>query len=611
MSKIKSKLKPLELQADTVIWGLVYRDTYKDDVQSKDLNQLHKEAVDTKKMPQKAAKKENDDESDGVDDVNKDENDDGNDGNCPPNPSSTNNTSGLLPGEALSRAIVVQEGQFVTGLLCADGSRINVNAGQPGRYKLILGSAGRYIAPDRYQQRTSLVRDIYWDMVSITGQSYAEASDREDVAPRMMGPAKASRPIECNLDRDVFIIDRSALACIDRPREGGGASEDATSARAKKARTRVEEWPLRPRNLAFNINDPASLYLYTYFMEKAARHGDAEVKALLKKKKTVTFFSGPEVCNHEDCEAWRDQQNTKMRPPATKKVLGYSWWAFADFCPLHTSENSFAVWPHSKDPIQIKRVTSETAKSLRVWAHAMLNHSYMADGYKVSRVRQTAPTLNALVRTRGNCLLANHLRVDGGQIDLVATQIAGGGPCYVCGEQHPQAKRFGQLAIDKHQVTGLIYLHYGSDEDKDVAAKAKVDDSTNSSSEGSRGGVGEGIDEDESSGCDHDEGEVQGESSTAALRRAEAEAQAEGEDSDADFGNEEVSSDDEATRKDKKGKGKAKATPKKDQGRKGGVKKTSAKKGRKAEGKGTRAVSISSDDDDEDIPNVAPIRKKR
>ncbi|KAI1466889.1 uncharacterized protein F4812DRAFT_465530 [Daldinia caldariorum] len=556
------KLKSVELQADTVIWGLVYRDQYKNDVENKDLHQLHQEARNTKKKPQKrkAAKEEKDDDSD---DADKDKNDD-DDSNAGPSGSNNNDNPNILPGEELSRAIRVQDGMHVTGLLCADGSRVNVNAGEPGRYQLILGS-GRHVAPDRYQQRTSLLRDIHWDMVYITGQSYSKASDREGVDDHMMGPARASQSIMCNLEKDIFIIDRSALACIDRPRDGGGASEDADSTRAKRARTRIEDWPLRPRNLAFNLNDPASLYIYSYFVDKAARHGDAEIRALLEEKKTVTFFSGPENCDHNDCNAWRAKQNTKMRPPATKKVLRSSWWAFADFCPLHTSGNSFTVWPHAQDLIQTKGVGGEAANRLRAWAHAMLNHSFLAGGYRVDRYREN--TLDALVRCRNECLVVGHLRGGGGQIDQIVSQIASGGPCYSCGEQHPQAKQFGHLAIDKHQVTGLIYLHFGGARGE---ASSSEDSSGGSGGDDTGEGKNESGDQDESSKPDSCSGED---------------------------GEEDSAEDEEAGRK-KKDKGKGKATAENDQGRKEGSETDGDEEGHEAEGDGTGDATTSTADSD-------------
>ncbi|OTB14200.1 hypothetical protein K445DRAFT_302855 [Daldinia sp. EC12] len=443
---------------DVVIWALVYQDRYKKDVDEKSLNQLHQEAVTLKKKAHKSGKEEKDDDPDGADnDENNENNNNGGGGGS--------KNANLLPGEELGRTIAVPDGKYIVGLLSSSGSRIDTGLGDAESYRPILAAGGRHMAPSRYQQRTSLPRDIYWRMVSLEGTSYDGAFDREDAALHMMGPARTSRAIRTNLDKDVFVIDRSALASVDRPREGGNASAEGDSVRAKKARSRIDSWIFRPQNIAFNVNDPGSIFIYIYYLDKAERHGDAVVKSLLEKRKSVTFFSGPIECNHDDCDQWRDKQCTKMRPPATKRILGHPWWAFADFCPLHTTDICFKGQKHAMDVILTFGLTNLTANHLRGWAHALLNHSYLSDGY---RIQSPGPnTLPILFRSRGNCLVSDHF--GGPEMTQILGQVANVGPCYSCGEQHPPAKKFEHYPIQKDQATGLIYLHYETGDDTNEA----------------------------------------------------------------------------------------------------------------------------------------------
>ncbi|KAG4219120.1 hypothetical protein PC116_g32400, partial [Phytophthora cactorum] len=191
-----------ETDRDVVIWALVYQDRYKKDVDEKSLNQLHQEAVTLKKKAHKSGKEEKDDDPDGADnDENHENNNNGGGGGGRKN-------ANLLPGEELGRTIAVPDGKYIVGLLSSSGSRIDTGLGDTESYRPILAAGGRHTAPSRYQQRTSLPRDIYWRMVSLEGTSYDGAFDREDVALHMMGPARTSKAIRTSLENDIFVTDR-------------------------------------------------------------------------------------------------------------------------------------------------------------------------------------------------------------------------------------------------------------------------------------------------------------------------------------------------------------------------------------------------------------------
>ncbi|KAI0854141.1 hypothetical protein F5Y00DRAFT_256639 [Daldinia vernicosa] len=431
----------MAVASDVVVWGLVYNDEYKKKVEEKTIEEFHKERLPQKKSAAKPGKAEEND----------------------------------ADGEEMGENIVAPAGKVLKGILYGDGKRQEVRA--TTSFCPIFGPKERKTGLERYSPRTSLL-DIYWEMIPIDGKSYDKANERDGVKAQAMGPSKGNPDIHCDVEKDIFIIDRHALACVERPDGVNGkdkvdifakneteSKNDTKSKRdTKTARQRIDDWLLRPRNVLFNVNDPGSLLIYLDLLERASTYGKDESKKLLNQKRTVGFFSGPKQCSHDGCNKWRDTQSKKMRTPAQKNILKHPWWVFADFCPMDTPAISFKTSQHPKDVIAIENISNEDAKRARAFCHAMLNHSAFKEGYSILHQANMFPLL---VHASGQCLTTNDTSKY--KLDRIVRQVEGGGACYNCGENRDPLKIFVGNGIPKDQTTGLVYLHYKGDEDAIMA----------------------------------------------------------------------------------------------------------------------------------------------
>ncbi|KAI1645433.1 uncharacterized protein F4817DRAFT_366599 [Daldinia loculata] len=429
--------------ADVVIWGIVYNDDYKKNVKEKTVNQFYEESLRPKgKSATKSSKAK----------VNNDDIDSGNN-------NSTGNTLDLRPGEVMGENILAPEGKFLKAIVLEDGRRQDIP--ETKSYRPVYGPSEPKTAPARYTPRTSM-QDIHWAMIATDGKSYHKANERDGVNPQKMGPAKGSPFTLCDVEKDIFIIDRYALACVERPDgvNGNHKADIFGTTATKQARQRIDDWLLRPKNVLFNVNDPGSLLIYLDLLERASKYGKDGSKDLLNQKRTVGFFSGPKQCNHDDCNKWRNEQATKMRTPAQKNILKQPWWVFADFCPMGTNAISFKTSQHSEDIISIENIRNEDANRTRAFCHAVLNHSPFKEGYAILHQDNMFPLL---VHASGQCLTPNDTGRD--KLDEIVSQVRDGRACYGCAEKRDTNKIFGMNDLLKDQATGLIYLNYEVDED--------------------------------------------------------------------------------------------------------------------------------------------------
>ncbi|KAF3066578.1 hypothetical protein GL218_09069 [Daldinia childiae] len=405
--------------ADVVIWGLVYNDDYKKGVKEKTASQFYEKSL---RQKGKSATK-----------------------------------------EVMGEKNTAPTDQVLKALILGDDKRLEVP--EATSYRYVYGPSEPQTAPARYTPRTSMY-DIHWEMIATDGKSYHKADERDGVNPQNMGPGKGSPHTLCDVEKDIFIIDRYALAFVERP-DGVNRNDKVDifeTNDTKKARQRIPDWLLRPRNVLFNINDPGSLLIYLDLLERASTYGKDGSKDLINEKKTVGFFSGPKQCNHNNCHEWRSEQAKKMRTPAQKNILKQPWWVFADFCPMGTTAISFKTSQHPEDVISAEGIHNADANRCRAFCHAMLNHSPFKEGYAIHRQGHMFPLL---VHASGQCLTPNDTGRD--QLDAIVSQVEDGRTCYGCAEQRDPSKIFANNSILKDQATGLIYLNYEVDEDTVMA----------------------------------------------------------------------------------------------------------------------------------------------
>ncbi|KAI0831539.1 hypothetical protein F5Y06DRAFT_290537 [Hypoxylon sp. FL0890] len=349
--------------------------------------------------------------------------------------------------------------------------------------------------------RLSIKNDMEWAPIAQTAQPYPadlrELDERDGVKSHSVGPAASSKRLLCDIDVDIFVIDRLALSSIERrPRGVERTSDDVDifssekrSDRWVKERANVEGYLLEARNVAFNVNDPGSILIYYDLMMRAAQSSDRKIRELVHDKpRTVTFFSGPETCDHKDCNKWRAKHQKALRPPGAQKVMGYKWWMFANFCVRSRSELIFRDEPHARDVTETLPVANAFVRHARTWSHALLNHHLLVPlelrtGFRIIR----PPGLFGLLVNNRGCL--NQQRVeDPAERERINAQIdPENDKCIHCNRKGFDLKHFTDAPLPKRPETGIMYLHYKEDKGKGKEGDSSEDEENAASTSKNKG----------------------------------------------------------------------------------------------------------------------------
>ncbi|KAI1134969.1 hypothetical protein F5Y05DRAFT_416596 [Hypoxylon sp. FL0543] len=351
----------------------------------------------------------------------------------------------------------------------------------PGGLKLDFKEAGTVyimVGPKRSrtpQPRVPVIDAFEWVPIAHSSQSYPhDLDEREGAAPHLIGPAVHSKPHICDPEIDIFVIDRGVLSLLEpRPIGSHKANTDIDVFERRKGRDNIENAFLERhllslKHVAININDQGSMLIYAELLARAHANG-AEP---LGDGRTITFFSGPDTCNHDDCNAWR-LKHKGMRTPGAQKLMGVQWWMFANFCLRAASSLMFTDKPHARDMMTLLNVKDNAVRQARTWSHALLRHharlrptpARRKTGFRlVIPGNDFGKTFRLLVDNQ-NCLNteranddAERARVEA-QINPVVVDR-----CVFCdGESFPLG-HYSLGPLPKGQNTGLMYLHYSNEE---------------------------------------------------------------------------------------------------------------------------------------------------
>ncbi|KAI0897033.1 hypothetical protein F4806DRAFT_495541 [Annulohypoxylon nitens] len=323
--------------------------------------------------------------------------------------------------------------------------------------------------------RISVPLQMGWTQLSQNSQPHPH-NDNRNVARHEVGPLFKSKPTNCDIENDVFIFDRNVLSALERPHDCGNPDVDIFKNRqtdkAQKGRDihSKDKVLLRIKNVAFNVNDPGSVMIYFDMIIRT--HQNAEVDGEFAKK-TLTFFSGPLFCDHEDCDVLRARIDRKYRTSAPKFALKHPTWTLGDFCLRTPASITFRNNEHTQDAMcgpaipDNVRLDAEQSYQVMMWYRALLNHHSLgltAPGqgrtqFSIFRFEKKFPLL---VDNANGCMM--HQRATNDMDRIAPSPDPKTLPCKLCG-----ATGFEMGYYDKTEIpvggTGLMYLHY-SDEEK-------------------------------------------------------------------------------------------------------------------------------------------------
>ncbi|KAI2472414.1 hypothetical protein F4781DRAFT_361201 [Annulohypoxylon bovei var. microspora] len=338
------------------------------------------------------------------------------------------------------------------------------------------------------QARISVIKDMEWVAITQNGQPYPEDLDaRPGVEEQHVGPAATSPPLLCNIETDVFVVDRAFLSTLERPKGCDGGDEidlfaDRGNGRAESGRAamhRRDKVLLHPKHVALNVHDPGSALVYLDLLVRAAQH--VENFADYIKDHTLTFFSGPDKCCHKDCENARRQITKHTRAAGAKSVLRHPWWSFAEFCLRDAGSLTFKSDAHSRDllidPIIAPAPTPVNACRIRAWCHAFMNHhsgeNMPGPPHTQLAILNSADLFPFLVDNHNDCLSAQRAGSAADKDRIVATIDPVVLACVFCGHTGFGMQHFTTSQLPKNSETGLMYLHYAEDEKPDEQSKGK------------------------------------------------------------------------------------------------------------------------------------------
>ncbi|KAI1208918.1 uncharacterized protein F4807DRAFT_467893 [Annulohypoxylon truncatum] len=330
--------------------------------------------------------------------------------------------------------------------------------------------------PGSSNGRISLRSHMGWEPITQNGQPYP-SHDNRNVSSHKVGPAVTSDALDCDIANDIFVFDRNVLGTLERPSGCDKAQaidifRDKDNKRAQEGRrlNKKDMVLLRPKNVALNVNDIGSVLIYLDLLVRA-RQDPGFTRDL--ENRTVTFFSGPESCNHEDCLPLREAIASGNRIHGAKKILGHPWWSFGDFClrdpathiTLRDSVHNDDEMSGPSLPANV-RMDPEEERQIRTWYHALLNHfpsgttgtGEEAVPYSQFSVLNWKGKFSHLVDQVNACVDIERAT---GDRDLFTTFID---PvvleCVLCGQPGFALKHYTNSPLPKNAETGLMYLHY-------------------------------------------------------------------------------------------------------------------------------------------------------
>ncbi|KAI0889643.1 uncharacterized protein GGS22DRAFT_194043 [Annulohypoxylon maeteangense] len=321
--------------------------------------------------------------------------------------------------------------------------------------------------------RISVGENMEWVPITQNGQPYLN-HDNRDASKVKIGPSvRLQGELVCNFETDIFVVDRNFLYARERPKDCDKVVAinlfvSKETERGQKARrlTEKDEILLHQKNVALNVNDPGTMLIYFDLLVTAY---EAENFVNDFSSRTITFFSGPEHCDHADCAAMRFHVNKNFRAAGAKNILSRSWWTFAEFCFHESTATTFTASPHSHD--LINHLDPEEASQVRTWYHSFLNHppTGTANGVRCTEISVYGWTgmnpgpvkFHHLIDEMNDCVNAGRAGEDreyvGGFIDPVVSV------CLFCKGTGFGVQHFTKTMLPKREDTGLMYLHYGVD----------------------------------------------------------------------------------------------------------------------------------------------------
>ncbi|KAI0148190.1 hypothetical protein F4776DRAFT_673429 [Hypoxylon sp. NC0597] len=456
-----------------VIWAVVFRPSYKAKVRGRTTKEIYQE----RKSARKGKAKAEDDAGDSKDS-----------GDEEPSKYNQDGTLKRIAG------VDIDEDDIV--IIFPDGTEVEGSGKGTYQFMMKVGDtqpegASKAKAKKPEAPRVSVATDMEWVAITQTAQPYpSDIDEREGVKQHAVGPAKKSPLLTCNPDLDIFVFDRAVLSAIQRPEntEKGGEKYPVNvfkaldKKRAQSGRNVVENFLLRPKHVALNINDPGSILLYYDLIIRASQTSREGIRELFEDgPRTVTFFSGPEMCNHQDCNEWRNRHKG-MRTPGALEIQGYKWWMFANICLRDPSTLSFQDGPHVKDVIATLNLNPDVIRHIRTWSHALLNHNPVNGELTDEGLPQTALRVVVLRGLPGllidncGCMTAERVK-DNDQLDLVRTHIDPDvGVCAFCKQRGFGIGHFSLAPLPKAVIGGIMFLHYqkvDEDEEETDAPKGK------------------------------------------------------------------------------------------------------------------------------------------
>ncbi|KAI2623531.1 hypothetical protein GGS26DRAFT_593623 [Hypomontagnella submonticulosa] len=371
---------------------------------------------------------------------------------------------------------------------------------------------GRAKADRKKRPRISVVNDMKWAPIPLSGIQYpANLNARHGVAAHHVGPAPGSLPLVCNLEIDMFVFDRSVTGLIEGPvgtqsnTEPINVLKEKKQDRGKKDRKIIYNFLLRIKNVAFNLNDPVSILFYMDHLIRALQSDKQIHRDYASANRTVTFFSGPINCDHDDCEAWRVNRRKNFRSPGPERVCKKAWWDLAHGCLRSPETMTFDNLPQPRDVKRVMGISFTDAARCRAWTHALLRHitpDCKGTAFKVLDKQGFFPLIvddfddpNADCTTSTRATENDNLDKVVQSIDPVVKE------CAFCG-------KMGALVFDHAQITGfqkahtgLLHLHFAKKEEDDEDMKnGKQSNFKQSSSEQNDGMQGDGIEDDDTQG---------------------------------------------------------------------------------------------------------------
>ncbi|KAI1456564.1 hypothetical protein F4805DRAFT_475693 [Annulohypoxylon moriforme] len=332
------------------------------------------------------------------------------------------------------------------------------------------------------QPRISTKNHLQWVPITQNGQPYTHLT-----AGSIELPVSQSSATPCDVENDIFIMDRNVLSSLVRPKGCDQAHaidiyRDKENYRAQKARDllKKDSAVLKFKNVALNVNDMGSILVYFDLLARAELRSDFDDFG----NRTITFFSVPNYCDHDDCAPLQTYADKQYRTAGAKCIAKQHWWHFADFCFHDASTITFRDWAHPRDPTL--GLTLEEASQVRTWYHALLNHPIRPNEEGVRRTQfvvfhwrgielrdDGSGKFRHLVDSNSDCTNATRATDDRQGIPAcIDPEVT---TCLFCEGTGFGLEHFTMTPVPKSEDTGLMYLHYTEDAEHNKVQEEEPD----------------------------------------------------------------------------------------------------------------------------------------